>query len=104
MVRIFRHLTQEQRTTILTLIVVNLDNLDVVRNAQVTPAAVQLNAAMRENVELFSVAVMSTLFNFLNELELDLVTGVLGLVCTRNVEIIVKSRIGASMITMILSR
>lgn len=104
MVRIFRHLTHEQRTTILTLIVVNLDNLDVVRNAQVTPAAVQLNAAMRENVELFSVAVMSTLFNFLNELELDLVTGILGLVCTRNVDIIVKSRIGASMITMILSR
>ncbi|KAK4170018.1 topoisomerase II-associated protein PAT1 [Cladorrhinum sp. PSN259] len=104
MVRIFRHLTQEQRTTVLTLIVVNLDNLDVVRSAQVTPAAVQLNAAMRENVELFSAAVMATLFNFLSELDLDLVAGVLGLVCTRNVDIIAKSRIGASMITMILSR
>lgn len=104
MSRIFRHLTQEQRTTILTLIVVNLDNLDVVRNAQVTPAAVQLNASMRENVELFSVAVMSTLLTFLNDLDLDLVAGVLGLVCTRNVDIIAKSRIGASMITMILSR
>ncbi|KAK4188144.1 topoisomerase II-associated protein PAT1 [Podospora australis] len=102
--RIFRHLTQEQRTAILTLIVVNLDNLDVVRNAQVTPAAVQLNASMRENVELFSVAVMSTLLNFLNDLGLDLVAGVLGLICTRNVDIIAKSRIGASMITMILSR
>lgn len=102
--RIFRHATQEQRTTILTLIVVNLDNLDVVRNAQVTTGDMQLNAAMRENVELFSVAVMSTLFNFMNELELDLVAGVLGLVCTRNVDIIAKSRIGASMLTMILSR
>ncbi|KAL2019857.1 hypothetical protein VTK56DRAFT_9119 [Thermocarpiscus australiensis] len=104
MQRIFRHLTQEQRTTILTLIVVNLDNLDVVRNAQVTSGGVQLNAAMRENVELFSVAVMSTLFNFLNELDLDLVAGVLGLVCTRNVDVIAKSRVGASMLTMILSR
>jgi len=104
MQRIFRHTTQEQRTTILTLIVVNLDNLDVVRNAQVTTRDIQLNAAMRENVELFSVAVMSTLFNFMNELELDLVAGVLGLVCTRNVDIIAKSRIGASMLTMILSR
>lgn len=104
MQRIFRHLTHEQRTTILTLIVVNLDNLDVVRNAQVTSDMVQLNASMRENVELFSVAVMSTLFNILNELDLDLVAGVLGLVCTRNVDVIAKSRIGASMLTMILSR
>ncbi|KAK3390732.1 topoisomerase II-associated protein PAT1 [Podospora didyma] len=104
MPRIFRHTTQEQRTTILTLIVVNLDSLDVVRNAQVTTGDIQLNAAMRENVELFSVAVMSTLFNFLNELGLDLVAGVLGLVCTRNVGVIAKSKIGVSMLTMILSR
>lgn len=104
MQRITRHLTHEQRTTILTLIVVNLDSLEVVRNAQVTPDATQLNAAMRENVELFSVAVMSTLFTVLNELDLDLVAGVLGLVCTRNVDVIGKSRIGASMLTMILSR
>ncbi|KAK1752225.1 topoisomerase II-associated protein PAT1 [Echria macrotheca] len=104
MERIFRHTTTEQRATILTLIVVNLDNLDVVRGAQVTTGEIQLNAAMRENVELFSVAVMPTLFNFLNELELDLVAGVLGLVCDRNLDMIAKSRIGASMLTMILSR
>ncbi|KAK3687809.1 topoisomerase II-associated protein PAT1 [Podospora appendiculata] len=104
MQRIFRHSTQEQRTTILTLIVVNLDNLDVVRNAQVATGDMQLNAAMRENVELFSATVMATLFTFMNELELDLVAGVLGLICTRNVDIIAKSRIGASMLTMILSR
>ena len=102
--RIFRHVTAEQRTTILTLIVVNLDNLDVVLGAQVTSGDMQLNAAMRENVELFSLAVMSTLFNFMNELGLDIVAGVLGLVCTRNVDVIAKSRIGASMLTMILSR
>ncbi|SPQ25412.1 1cca113d-155e-4a13-a6e5-d58497a5a902 [Thermothielavioides terrestris] len=104
MQRISRHLTHEQRTTILTLIVVNLDSLDVVRNAQVTSDATQLNAAMRETIELFSGAVMSTLFNILNELDLDLVAGVLGLVCTRNVDVIAKSRIGAGMLTMILSR
>ncbi|KAK0721731.1 topoisomerase II-associated protein PAT1 [Lasiosphaeria miniovina] len=104
MQRIFRHSTQEQRTTILTLIVVNLDNLDVVRNAQVTTGEMQLNSAMRENVELFSVAVMSTLFTFMNELDLDLVAGVLGLVCTRNVGLIARSKIGVSMLTMILSR
>jgi DNA topoisomerase 2-associated protein PAT1 len=104
MQRISRHLTHEQRTTVLTLIVVNLDSLDVVRNAQVNSGSMQLNAAMRENVELFSGAVMPTLFNILNELDLDLVAGVLGLVCTRNVDVIAKSRTGASMLTMVLSR
>jgi len=102
--RIFRHTSSEQRTIILTLIVVHLDELDVVRGAQVNTGDIQLNAAMRENVELFSHAVMSTLFNFMNDLELDLVAAVLGLVCQRNVDVIAKSRIGASMLTMILSR
>ena len=104
MQRVFRHTSPEQRTTILTRIVVNLDNLDVVRNAQVSTDEARLNAAMRENVELFSNAVMPTLFNFMNELDLGLVAGVLGLVCTRNVGAIAKSRIGISMLTMILSR
>ncbi|KAK0636820.1 topoisomerase II-associated protein PAT1 [Bombardia bombarda] len=104
MQRIFRRTSQEQRITILTLIVVNFDTLDVVRNAQATTGEMQLNAAMRENVELFSASVMSTLFNIMNELELNLVAGVLGLVCSRNVDVIAKSRIGVAMLTMILSR
>ncbi|KAK4652128.1 DNA topoisomerase 2-associated protein pat1 [Podospora pseudocomata] len=102
--RIFRHLSQEQRTTILTLVIVNLDKLDVVVNAQVTSAAVQLTAAMRENIHIFSNAVMNTLFNFLNELDLDIVAGLLSILSKQRLDIIAKSRIGASMITMILSR
>jgi DNA topoisomerase 2-associated protein PAT1 len=102
--RIFRSTSPEQRTTILTLIVVSLDTLDVVRGAQVNTGDIQLNAAMREKVELFSLTVVSTLFNFMNELDLDIVAGILGIVCTRNVDIIAKSKIGVSMLTMILSR
>ena len=102
--RIFRHTTQEQRTTILTIIVVHLDSLDVVRDAQVNTSDTRLNAAMRENIELFSLAIMSTLFNFMNELDLDIVAAILGLVCKQNVDVIARSRIGASMLTMILSR
>ena len=102
--RIFRNTTQEQRTTILTLVVVSLDTLDVVRGAQVNTNDTQLNAAIREKIDLFSHSVMSTLFNFMNELDLDIVAGILGIVCTRNVDIIAKSKIGASMLTMILSR
>ena len=102
--RVFRHITQEQRTTILTMIVVHLDQLDVVRQAQLLSSENQLNARIRENVELFSLAVMPSLFAYLSEAELDIVTGVLGLIITLNVDVIARTRIGVSMLTMILSR
>jgi len=102
--RVFRHISQEQRTTILTMIVVHLDQLDVVRQALLQPGETQLNASIRENVELFSLSVMPPLFGYLNEAELDIVTGVLGLICSINVDVIARTRIGVSMLTMILSR
>ena len=102
--RVFRHVSQEQRTTILTMIVVHLDKLDVVRQALLQPGEVQLSASIRENVELFSLSVMPPLFGYLNEAGLDIVTGILGLICTINVDIIARTRIGVSMLTMILSR
>jgi DNA topoisomerase 2-associated protein PAT1 len=102
--RVFRHITQEQRTTILTMIVVHLDQLDVVRNAQLLSGETKLNASLREDVDLFSLAVMPSLFQYLSEADLDIVTGVLGLILTINVDVIARSRIGVSMFTMILSR
>ena len=100
----FRHITQEQRTTILTMIVVHLDQLDVVRNGQPVSGETQLNASLRENVDLFSSAVMPSLFQYLSEADLDIVTGVLGLILTINVDVVARSRVGVSMLTMILSR
>ncbi|EON96331.1 putative topoisomerase ii protein [Phaeoacremonium minimum UCRPA7] len=102
--RVFRHTTHEQRTTILTMIIVHLDQLDVIRKASITEGQISLNAAMRENIELFSLAVVQTLFNFMSELDLDIVSGVLGLISTLNVDLIAKTRIGVSVLTMILSR
>lgn len=102
--RVFRHITHEQRTTILTMIVVHLDQLDVVRQAQLVSGETQPNAQIRENVELFSLAVMPSLFAYLSEAELDIVTGVLGLILGINVDLIARTRIGVSMLTMILSR
>ena len=96
--------THEQRTTILTMIIVHLDQLDVIRKASITEGQISLNAAMRENIELFSLAVVQTLFNFMSELDLDIVSGVLGLISTLNVDLIAKTRIGVSVLTMILSR
>ncbi|KAI1818374.1 hypothetical protein GGS20DRAFT_528363 [Poronia punctata] len=104
--RVFRYLSQTQRTTILTMIVIHLDQLDVVRGAQVqTGEPISLDAATRERIELFSMAVMPSLFQLLNESELDIVTGVLGLITQNlNVDHVARSRIGVSMLTMILSR
>lgn len=103
--RVFRHITQEQRTTILTIIVVHLDQLDVVRQAQLAPGETQLSASIRENVELFSLAVMPSLFGYLSEAGLEIVDGILNLILARtNVDVDARTRIGVSMLTMILSR
>jgi DNA topoisomerase 2-associated protein PAT1 len=103
--RVFRHISHEQRKTILTIIIIHLDQLDVVRGAQITTGETRLNAAMRENVELFSLTVMNSLFSFMNDIGLDIVTGVMGLISDHiNVDLVARTRIGASMLTLILSR
>ncbi|KAI1824012.1 topoisomerase II-associated protein PAT1 [Xylaria intraflava] len=104
--RVFRYLSVTQRTTILTMIVIHLDQLDVVRGAQVqTGEPISLDEATLERIELFSLAVMPSLFQLLNESDLDIVTGVLGLITQNlNVDLVARSRIGVSMLTMVLSR
>jgi DNA topoisomerase 2-associated protein PAT1 len=103
--RVFRHITGEQKTTILTMIVVHLDQLDVVREGLISQGDVQLNSLTREKVELFSLAVMHTLFGYLNDADLAIVAGLLGLIISRtNTDLISRTRIGVSMLTMLLSR
>jgi DNA topoisomerase 2-associated protein PAT1 len=103
--RVFRQITQQQRTTIMTMIVVHLDQLDVVRQAQLVSGETQLTAGIRENVDLFSMVVMPSLFGYLSEAGLDIVEPILGLLLSHtNVDIDARTRIGVSMLTMILSR
>lgn len=103
--RVFRHINLEQRTTILTMIIVNLDKLDVVRRGSVTDGHINLDAKLREDIELFSIAVCNTLFVFMSELALNMVTGILGLFCSEvNVDLVARTRVGVSFLTMILSR
>lgn len=103
--RVFRHINMEQRTTILTMIIVNLDKLDVIRRGSVTDGHVDLDAKLREDIELFSIAVCNTLFVFMGELGLDMITGILGIFCSQiNVDLVARTRVGVSFLTMILSR
>ncbi|KAJ6447203.1 topoisomerase II associated protein [Purpureocillium lavendulum] len=102
--RIFPHLSFEQRTTILTMIVYHLDQLDVVDGAAVDNGE-HLNARMRENIELFISTVMPSLMQYFNDTGLDIVDGLLNLIATKlNVDVIARTRIGVSMLTLILSR
>ena len=102
--RIFPHLNFEQRTTILTMIVYHLDQLDVIQGA-IPQDGMSLNAETRENIELFISVVMPSLMGYLVETGLDIVDGILNLIATQlNVDLIAKTRIGVSMLTLILSR
>ena len=103
--RVFRHISQQQRTTILTMIVLHLDKLDVVRQGVLLPGETQLTAGIRENIDLFSVAVMPSLFQYLSDAGLDIVEPILSVILQNTVmDIVARTRIGVSMLTMILSR
>ncbi|SLM40290.1 Topoisomerase II-associated protein PAT1 [Lasallia pustulata] len=103
--RIFRQIDQEQRLTVLTMIVVHLDLLDVIRLAQLQPNEIHLPTAVREEVELFSQAVMPGLFGYVNEAPLGIVIGLLGLILDRvNVQGISRTKIGLAILTMLISR
>ncbi|KAF4509069.1 hypothetical protein G6O67_005375 [Ophiocordyceps sinensis] len=103
--RIFPHLSFEQRTTILTMIIYHLDQLDVVQGAVDDNGETNLNSRMRENIELFISTVMPSLMQYFNDTGLNIVDGVLNLIATKlNVDLIARTRIGVSMLTLILSR
>lgn len=103
--RVFRHMSSEQRITILTMIVIHLDILDVVRLGQMQPGETQLPLASREAIDLFSAAVTPSLFGYVSEAPLYNVIGLLGLIIDRvNVQVIAKTRVGLSILTMLTSR
>ncbi|KAI6247476.1 DNA topoisomerase 2-associated protein pat1 [Erysiphe necator] len=102
--RVFRHISHEQRTTILTMIILHLDQLDLVRQGIFPSIETQLSAEIREKIELFSLSVMPPLFGHLNEAGLEIVTGILGLLLTINLDLIARTKIGITILTIILSR
>lgn len=100
--RIFNHIDENQRLTILTMIMVHLDILDVIRQAQ--PGA-QPSSMSREQVDLFLQAVMPSLFSYVTEAPLNIVIGLLGLVIERvNLNSVARTRVGLEVLTMLLSR
>ncbi|KAL9004228.1 MAG: hypothetical protein Q9188_002948 [Gyalolechia gomerana] len=103
--RIFRHIDQEQRLTILTMIVVHLDVLDVIRLMQPQASGAQPSAGAREEVELFCQAVMPSLFGYINEAPLQIIMGLLGVILDRsNMQAIAHTKVGLDILTTLISR
>ena len=103
--RIFRHLSDEQRITLLTIVVVHLDYLDVVRRAQLPPGDAQLPLAVREEIALFSQTVMPCLMSYVSDASLNIIIGLLGLILQQtNVQAVARTEIGLAIFTMLLSR
>ena len=103
--RVFRHMDQEQRVTILTMIVVHLDQLDVIRLAQIPLGETQPPPLIREEIELFSHAVMPSLLGYVSEAPLNIIIGLLGLIIDHtNVLLVSRTKVGLGLLTMLLSR
>ncbi|KAL9022493.1 MAG: hypothetical protein Q9185_000400 [Variospora sp. 1 TL-2023] len=103
--RIFRHLDQEQRLTILTMIFVHLNVLDVMRVVQPQAHGTQPSAGAREEVELFCQAVMPSLFGYINEAPLQISMGLLGVILDRsNMQAIARTKVGLNILTTLISR
>jgi DNA topoisomerase 2-associated protein PAT1 len=103
--RVWRLIDQEQRVTILTMIVVHLDQLDVVRNGKVAPGESQPPATVREDIESFSQIVMPCLLGYVSEAPINIMVGLLGLIMDHTQVVnVVQTKIGLGMLTMLLSR
>ena len=103
--RIFTHIDQEQRLTILTIIMIQLDSLDVIRSAQPQFKALQSASIAREQVDLFLQTVMPSLFSYVTEAPLSIIVGLIGLVVDRiDVALVARSQVGLEILTMLLSQ
>jgi DNA topoisomerase 2-associated protein PAT1 len=102
--RLFRHIDEHERITIVTMIIVHLDSLSVVAHGIATPDE-PLSPAIREEIELFSHTVMPPLFAHISESPLNIIIGLLGLILDRtNLHVVARSKIGMSLLTILISR
>jgi len=102
--RLFRHIDEQERITVVTMIVVHLDGLSVVSHGIATPEE-PLSAAVREEIDLFSQTVMPPLFAHISDSPLNIVIGLLGLILDRtNLHVVARSKIGLSLLTFLISR
>ncbi|KAF1966165.1 hypothetical protein BU23DRAFT_560490 [Bimuria novae-zelandiae CBS 107.79] len=102
--RIFPHIDEQERITVVTMIVVHLDQLPVVSHGTATTEE-PLSAAMREDIELFLGTVIPPVFAHVSESPLNIIIGLLGLILDRtNMHVVARCKVGMSLLTILISR
>lgn len=102
--RLLRHINDQERLTMMTILFVHLDALPVVSHGIATPYE-PLSPAMREEVESFFHLVAGPLGTLISELPLNLITGLLALVLERtHIQIVARAKIGMALLTSLVSR
>lgn len=105
MPRVFRQIDTEQRVTILTMIIVHLDQLDVVRNARPAQGEIQPPAHIREEIETFSQVVMPPLMQYVGDAPINIMIGLLQLLIEHTQATnVARTRVGLGIMTILLSR
>jgi DNA topoisomerase 2-associated protein PAT1 len=103
--RIFRFVSNDQRTLIVTMIVAHLDVLDVVKGGLYHANETQLPTAVREEIELFCQTILPPLLQYVSEAPLNIVIGLLGLLLERvDLGLCSQTKLGLQFLTMFLSR
>jgi DNA topoisomerase 2-associated protein PAT1 len=109
--RVMRHIDDNQRLTMITIITIHLDQLDVISRALPSPGATAdapltpPPLAVREEVELFAQTVMPSIFAYIGDAPLNIITGLLGLLIQRTtVPLIALTKIGLLLLTVLMSR
>lgn len=105
--RIFRQIDQEQRVTILTMIVVHLDQIDVIRQAAPpeNDSSWQPSAHIREEIEIWSSAVQPPLLSYISDAPISIMVGLLSILLEQtNLRLISLTRVGVTILTLLLSR
>ncbi|KAK4617821.1 DNA topoisomerase 2-associated protein pat1 [Fulvia fulva] len=103
--RIFRHLDDNQRLTMLTLIAIHLDILDVIRDAYPPADNSPVPPRVKEEVFTFEQAVLPPLYSYISEAPLNIIIGLVGLVLDRvHLQAIVRTKIGVLILTAFINR
>lgn len=103
--RVFRQIDEQQKATVVTMITVHLDQLDVIRLARPAPGETQPPAYIREEIETFINTVEPALMSYIQEAPINIMIGLLQLLIDHtNVRNVACTRVGLIIITLLLSR
>lgn len=102
--RVFRHIDQKQRLTILTRIMAHLDALDVVKNGVYVDGQ-DLKPRDRESIELFSQTVLPPLVRLISESSYDVVVGLFEILLkSSQIVHVACTKVGLAFLTVLISR